>query len=84
MYWKQQKENIWKKKAREIRRGTLRAIGSIGSGHVGGSLSLAEVLAVLYFEQMPLSDPARPDWPERDHLITARDMAARHNMRQWH
>ena len=62
------KRKYLEEKAREIRRGALRAIGSIGSGHVGGSLSLAEVLAVLYFEQMHI-DPARPDWPERDRLI---------------
>lgn len=31
-----------------IRMETLRAIASIGSGHVGGALSIADVLAVLY------------------------------------
>lgn len=65
------KRKYLEERAKEIRRGALRAIGSVGSGHVGGSLSLAEVLAVLYFEQMRI-DPERPDWMERDRLVISK------------
>lgn len=44
---------------KEIRRMTLECIGSIGSGHVGGSMSIVEVLRVLYFDKMNV-DPKNP------------------------
>ena len=45
--------------ARDIRCDTLRCIGHLGVGHIGGCLSVAELLAVLYFEAMNI-DPAQP------------------------
>ena len=38
----------FKQRTREIRRLTLTCIASLGVGHVGGSLSIAEALSVLY------------------------------------
>jgi transketolase len=48
-----------------------RMILASGGGHAGGSLSMAEILAVLYFGLMN-HDPARPDWPERDRLVLSK------------
>ena len=61
-------------KAKEIRKLTLTCIGKLGMGHVGGSLSIADLLAVLYFDRMRV-DPARPDWPERDRLVVSKGHA---------
>jgi transketolase len=63
-----------KEKAKEIRKLTLACIGSLGMGHVGGSLSIADLLAVLYFDRMRI-DPARPDWRERDRLVVSKGHA---------
>jgi transketolase len=43
----------------------------IRSGHFGGSLSAAEIVAVLYWHVMKV-DPSRPDWPERDRLVLSK------------
>ena len=58
-------------RAAEIRKDTMRAIASIGLGHVGGSLSVAELLAVLYFREMKV-DPANPKMPDRDRLVMSK------------
>ncbi|MFQ3621348.1 MAG: transketolase [Spirochaetales bacterium] len=63
-----------KEKAKEIRRLTLQSIASIGVGHVGGSLSLAEVLAYLYFYRMRV-DPQNPRNPDRDVLVLSKGHA---------
>lgn len=57
-----------------IRMETLRTIASIGVGHVGGALSIADVLAVLYGKQLR-HDPQRPDWAERDWLVVSKGHA---------
>jgi transketolase len=61
-------------KADEIRRTTFSAITHAGGGHYGGSLSLAEILACLYFEIMNV-DPANPDDPDRDRLVLSKGHA---------
>jgi transketolase len=45
------------------------------SGHVGSSLSMAELVAVLY-EGILRVDPEKPDWPERDRFILSKGHAA--------
>ena len=47
--------------AQEIRLETLKTIGSLGFGHVGGSMSIIDALAVLYGEVMKV-DPKNPRW----------------------
>ena len=61
--------------ARDIRCDTLRCIGHLGVGHIGGCLSVAELLAVLYFEAMHI-DPAQPKMPGRDRFICSKAMPA--------
>ena len=61
-------------KAAEIRIAALTAIHSLGSGHVGGSLSICDALAVLFGREMK-TDPRNPKWPERDKLVTSKGHA---------
>lgn len=57
--------------AYRIRRLTVEMIAWGQWGHIGGSFSMAEILAVLYFRSMTL-DPERPDWEGRDRLILSK------------
>ena len=60
--------------ARAIRVGSVVAIYHAGSGHPGGALSAADILAVLYRRVLRL-DPTRPDWPERDRFVLSKGHA---------
>lgn len=57
--------------AAEIRKGALEAVFSASSGHPGGSLSIADVMAYLYFYEMKV-DPANPKWEDRDRLVQSK------------
>ncbi len=59
------------KKATEIRKLTIQTIGKLGVGHIGGALSLCEVLSVLYFDAMKI-DPKNPRWEERDRFVLSK------------
>ena len=61
-------------RAKEIRILTIDAIGYLGVGHIGGALSVVEVLAVLYYRHLR-HDPARPRWRERDRLVLSKGHA---------
>src|SRR5512137_2804521 len=60
--------------ARQIRRDIVEMTHYAGSGHPGGSLSSAEIMAVLYFHVMK-HDPARPQWEERDRCYLSKGHA---------
>ena len=60
-----------KKEALDARVKIIREIASFGSGHIGGSMSVVEVLTYLYYHEMNI-DPSRPDWPERDRLVISK------------
>ena len=60
--------------ALEIRIGTVECIKSRGFGHVGGSLSVADLLAVLYGEVMNV-DPSDPKKADRDKLVCSKGHA---------
>ena len=57
-----------------IRMAAIDAIHSVGSGHIGGALSMADALAVLYGGEMRI-DPKNPKWPERDKLVCSKGHA---------
>jgi transketolase len=57
--------------AREGRVQILRMLTHAGSGHPGGSLSVIDILATLYFHRMRY-DPRRPDWEERDRFVLSK------------
>lgn len=61
--------------AREIRKLALESIYLAQSGHPGGSLSIAEILAVLYFDVMKI-DPKHPDWHQRDRFVLSKGHCA--------
>ena len=60
--------------AQQIRIATVECIKSRGFGHIGGSLSVADTLAVLYKEIMNI-DPADPKKPDRDKLVCSKGHA---------
>src|SRR5574340_881324 len=60
--------------AARMRCDIVEMIAEAGSGHPGGSLSAAEIVASLYFGIMK-HDPKRPDWPERDRFVLSKGHA---------
>ncbi|WP_408955719.1 transketolase [Natroniella sp. ANB-PHB2] len=62
-------------KARVIREDVLEMLTTAGSGHPGGSLSAADILAVLYFEELKI-DPTNPKWEDRDRFVLSKGHAA--------
>ena len=60
-----------KRLALEIRYESLNMMYRHGFGHVGGSLSVADTLAVLYGKQMRY-DPKNPKWEDRDFLVMSK------------
>ena len=59
----------------EVRKGIIEEVYSAKSGHPGGSLSCADILTVLYFNQMNI-DEKKPDDPNRDRLVLSKGHAA--------
>ena len=59
------------KTAKEIRKGIIEAVYSNKSGHIGGSLSIVDILTVLYFNEMKI-DPKNPNWENRDRLVLSK------------
>ncbi len=64
-----------KGKALKLRYNLLEMMGVGKAGHLGGSSSLAETIAVLYFNKMKL-DKSNPKWVNRDRLILSKGHAA--------
>lgn len=67
--------DMLKEKAKIIRRDIITMLTASQSGHPGGSLSAADILAVLYFHEMKV-DPQNPHWPERDRFVLSKGHAA--------
>lgn len=61
-------------KANEIRKETIDEIGFLGVGHIGGALSVVEVLTVLYYKYMDIS-PEDPKKKVRDKLVLSKGHA---------
>lgn len=60
--------------ARDIRRHIVSMVHTAQSGHCGGSLSAADIVAALYFDIMRL-DPANPRLPDRDRFVLSKGHA---------
>lgn len=69
-----EKEKEIKRFSKRIQIETVKMIASLGVGHVGGSLSIADVVAVLYGSQMRF-DPNNPQWEGRDWLVCSKGHA---------
>ena len=61
--------------ATKIRMAVIEGTYNAKSGHPGGSLSIADDLAYLYFNEMNI-DPANPQWEGRDRLVLSKGHAA--------
>ncbi len=59
----------------KIRMEAIKCIAAFGLGHVGGSMSIADVLSVLYSGEMAI-DPANPEWEGRDRLVLSKGHCA--------
>ena len=57
--------------ARRIRVEVIRAVNHARAGHLGGPLSAADILAVLYFHVMRIR-PDEPRWPDRDRFVLSK------------
>ena len=65
---KEHKLGLLRDLAKEIRIDVIKSLAEACSGHLGGSLGLADVFTVLYFNRMK-HQPGNPEWEERDRLI---------------
>ncbi len=67
----QQTLKMLKKEALDTRIKTIECISSFGSGHIGGAMSIVEVLTYLYYKEMRIyaDDPA---WKDRDRLVLSK------------
>ena len=63
------------RKALLIRKYVIDSVYRAGSGHPGGSLSIADILSCLYFHEMR-HDPKNPRWADRDRLVLSKGHAA--------
>jgi transketolase len=61
--------------AREMRRSIVEMIGRAKAGHIGGDLSVTDILATLFFGVLKL-DPSAPQWPDRDRFILSKGHCA--------
>lgn len=61
----------FKNKCIDVRKNILTEIGTLGVGHIGGSLSIVETLVMLYYKHMNI-DPADPKKEVRDRLIVSK------------
>ncbi|SFE10934.1 transketolase [Sulfitobacter brevis] len=66
---------VLKDRAKFIRKETVRLSRIAGAGHYSSTFSCAELLSVLYYDQMSI-EPAQPDWPERDRFVMSKGHAA--------
>ena len=64
-------EKELEKKAKEIRRGIVEQVYKAQSGHPGGSLSIADVMTVLYFDELNVNIK-NPLWEDRDRLVLSK------------
>ncbi len=61
-----------KRIAATLRLEDIKAIATARSGHPGGSLSIIELLTVLYFGKILKYDPKDSQWPDRDRLVLSK------------
>jgi transketolase len=61
--------------AKELRKDIIDITGWAGGAHIGGGLSVIDILTILYFKYLNI-DPQRPDWEDRDRLVLSKGHAA--------
>jgi transketolase len=65
-------KELVKSKATEIRKNSLKMVHAAASGHPGGSLSIADILSVLYFGAQLKHSPNNPEADDRDILVVSK------------
>ncbi|MBN2655781.1 MAG: transketolase [Spirochaetales bacterium] len=60
--------------AKDIRKKTIDSIGFLGVGHIGGAMSIADLLTILYYRKMHV-DPSNPKMEDRDKLVLSKGHA---------
>lgn len=71
----QEQLQLVKEKAKAIRASIVKSVTAAKSGHPGGSLSIADIMALLYFVEMKV-DPKNPKDPNRDRFVLSKGHAA--------
>ena len=71
----QSRELELKRIANSVRHGIIEAVYNAGCGHPGGSLSIADVLTYLYFEELNV-DPKNPKMENRDRFVLSKGHTA--------
>jgi transketolase len=66
-----ERDRILGEKATEIRRSVVRMISAAGQGHIGGDMSVTDILTTL-FDAVLRIDPANPSWPDRDRFVLSK------------
>ena len=70
-----QRKSELKKIAIQLKLDILEEVFSASSGHPGGSMSIAEILTYLYFEEMNI-DTKNPKWEDRDRFVLSKGHTA--------
>ena len=60
--------------SKEIRKKTIDSIGYLGVGHIGGAMSIVDLLTILYYKKMHI-DPSNPKMADRDKLVLSKGHA---------
>ena len=71
----QEQKQLVQEKAKQIRASIVKAVTAANSGHPGGSLSIADVMSLLYFVEMNVN-PENPSDPNRDRFVLSKGHAA--------
>ena len=75
MEYSQQKVNYLEAMAKKLRLNVILSVGVDYAGHIGGSLSSADIVSALYFYKMRY-DPSNPSLPERDRFLLSKGHVA--------
>ena len=67
----EEKIAMLKERAKQLRKTAVTMIYEAQSGHPGGSLSAADMVAALYFSEMHI-DPQNPNWADRDRFVLSK------------
>jgi transketolase len=71
----EQRRDMLRRRANRSRSTDLEMIGRAGLGHVGGDLSVLDILTTLFFAVLRV-DPEKPDWPDRDRFVLSKGHTA--------
>lgn len=75
MEWSESDLAELREQARRTRLNVLRMVWEAGSGHLGGSFSMTDIVTVLYSKVMRHM-PEQPEWPERDRFVLSKGHGA--------